>query len=398
LLTLVALSAGANWLVAMALALIGVGAWWSRPEAKSPPINPAAATASVAPPVAVPAAAPPSPVWPALIEGLPDPAFVLDGRQHVIGANGASRRLLPIVFGRHVSHTTRAPDLLDAIATAARTAAPVTRQTRLLPTPDRPFTVWVTPLVPSDDPLAPAQFVIARDLTEQERLSRLRADFVANASHELRTPLTALKGFVETLAGPARDDPDARERFLGIMGEQADRMARLIDDLLSLSRVELNEHVPPSGQVDLTVLAADVLRSLAPLAEKAGITLVNLLPADAQIVPGDRDELAQVLQNLVQNAIKYGRPKGSVELSLQRSAGGIGLMVKDDGIGIAPEHLPRLTERFYRVSAKDSRDRGGTGLGLAIVKHIVARHRGELDIRSTLGTGSTFTVWLPEKL
>jgi two-component system phosphate regulon sensor histidine kinase PhoR len=407
LLIYAAMQGGSPGLAAVALLSLAAGAaggWPATPTRGLPQPMPAAQS-GVEPsealrPVlaAVPAPAPAPPlIWPSLIEGLTDPALVLDVRQHVVGANAAARRLLPIVQGRHVSHTSRSPELLEAIAAAAHTAAAVTCQARLLSTPDRVFTAQVSPLAGPPEPGAACLFVVVRDLTEQERLARLRADFVANASHELRTPLTALKGFVETLAGPARDDAPARDRFLGIMTQQADRMARLIDDLLSLSRIEMHEHVAPSGQADVSSIVADTLRALAPLAEASKIKLRNHLPSEAPVIVGDRDELAQVIQNLVQNGIKYGRSGGKVEITLEPGPGRIGIAVTDDGIGIAPEHLPRLTERFYRVSAKDSRERGGTGLGLAIVKHIVARHRGHLDVRSSLGDGSTFTVWLPAK-
>ena len=223
----------------------------------------------------------------------------------------------------------------------------------------------------------------------------MHADFVANASHELRTPLASIRGFVETLQGAAKDDPTAQARFLGIMQAQAERMSRLIEDLLSLSRIELREHVAPTSPVDLNGVVQDVIAALKQTAEKNHVSLrIDGLPDEALVI-GDRDELAQVAQNLVQNAIKYGRKGGQVDVSLRRHDKQLELAVTDDGIGIAPEHLPRLTERFYRVSAKDSKERGGTGLGLAIVKHIVNRHRGELRVSSVLGEGSTFTVAMP---
>ncbi|MFZ1103938.1 MAG: ATP-binding protein, partial [Hyphomicrobiaceae bacterium] len=246
---------------------------------------------------------------------------------------------------------------------------------------------------------APTLLITFRDLSEQDRLARMRADFVANASHELRTPLAYLKGSVETLLGPARDDPAARAAFLKTMGEQAERMSGLVDDLLSLSRVEMREYLPPAGEADLAAVIADVAETLTPLAQKAGVGLtLSGLDAEA-LVRGDHDELAQVFQNLIQNAIKYGRSGGKVEVRLKRDAGSRQLRyrvdVADDGPGIAAQHLPRLTERFYRVNVAASREKGGTGLGLAIVKHILNRHRGELAVVSRLGEGSTFTVVLP---
>jgi two-component system phosphate regulon sensor histidine kinase PhoR len=247
---------------------------------------------------------------------------------------------------------------------------------------------------------APTLLITFRDLSEQDRLARMRADFVANASHELRTPLAYLKGSVETLLGPAKDDADARTAFLKTMGEQAERMSRLVDDLLSLSRVEMREYLPPSGEADLAAVIVDVAGTLTPMAQQAGVSLTMSGHDHAAPVRGDHDELAQVFQNLIQNAIKYGRDGGKVEVRLRRETdarqGRYRIDVIDDGPGIAAQHLPRLTERFYRVNVAASRAKGGTGLGLAIVKHILNRHRGELLIASKLGEGSTFTVILPE--
>ena len=229
----------------------------------------------------------------------------------------------------------------------------------------------------------------------------MRADFVANASHELRTPLASLKGYVETLQGSAKDDADARERFLKIMAEQAERMSRLVDDLLSLSRVEMREYLPLSDEVELGVVLTEVAQTLEPLAKRAGVTLTLSRSDGEAIVRGDRDELLQVFQNLVQNAVKYGRSGGKVDIRMTREPAASGrpegfrVDVTDDGPGIAPQHLPRLTERFYRVNVAASREKGGTGLGLAIVKHILNRHRGALLIASKLGQGSTFSVSLP---
>jgi two-component system, OmpR family, phosphate regulon sensor histidine kinase PhoR len=225
----------------------------------------------------------------------------------------------------------------------------------------------------------------------------MRADFVANASHELRTPLASLLGFVETLQGPARNDAAARDQFLSVMRAQAKRMARLIDDLLSLSRIERNAHIRPDATVDLGSVVGHVTEALAPLARERGVELALERPPGPFDVAGDRDELIRVFENLVENAIKYGSSGGRVEVILAASPKGSGrsdvaVTVRDHGPGIAAEHLPRLTERFYRVDVTQSRDKGGTGLGLAIVKHILARHRGRLTIESTPGEGASFTV------
>jgi two-component system phosphate regulon sensor histidine kinase PhoR len=227
----------------------------------------------------------------------------------------------------------------------------------------------------------------------------MRADFVANASHELRTPLAALSGFIETLQGSARDDAKARERFLAIMQDQARRMARLIDDLLSLSRIELNAHRRPDTAVDLVPIVRQVVDGLETLARDRGVT-VQVEAADALMVPGDRDELIRLFENLIENALKYGAAGKRVDITPRQAVTLDGepeaqIAVRDYGPGIAPEHVPRLTERFYRVDVRESRAQGGTGLGLALVKHILNRHRGRLSIASMPGAGATFTVHLP---
>ncbi|MBV8775759.1 MAG: GHKL domain-containing protein, partial [Alphaproteobacteria bacterium] len=239
-----------------------------------------------------------------------------------------------------------------------------------------------------------AAIVTLHDITALKLAEQMRADFVANAGHELKTPLATLIGFIETLLGSARDDAAARERFLGIMHDQGRRMARLVDDLLSLSRIELNEHVAPVGRVALAPLVEAVAASLELRAAERHMQFALSLPPDLPDVLGDRDELAQVFQNLLDNAVKYGRAHTEIEVSAAADPAGVAVAVADRGDGIAAEHLPRLTERFYRVDTARSRELGGTGLGLAIVKHIVNRHRGRLDIDSAPGQGSTFTVWL----
>ncbi|MFL5217707.1 MAG: ATP-binding protein, partial [Microvirga sp.] len=241
-----------------------------------------------------------------------------------------------------------------------------------------------------------------RDLTAARRLEHMRVDFVANASHELRTPLASLLGFIETLQGPARDDPAAREKFLEIMRGQALRMTRLIEDLLSLSRVELKAHLRPDTPLDLAAIVRQMVDTLSPLAREHGVEIALAVGEKPHIVLGDRDELLRAVENLIDNAVKYGEAGKRVEVALRRLDRGDGrpsefeLAVRDHGPGIPPEHLPRLTERFYRADVVESRQKGGTGLGLAIVKHIVARHRGRLAIESEPGEGATFRIALPE--
>jgi two-component system phosphate regulon sensor histidine kinase PhoR len=249
----------------------------------------------------------------------------------------------------------------------------------------------------------PVTMLLLHDLTAIKRTEQMRADFVANASHELRTPLAAVSGFIDTLKGHARDDAQARDRFLDIMAVEAGRMRRLIEDLLSLTRIELNEHVRPSGVVQLDRIIREVFAALSPLAQIDGIALELIAAPDVPPVTGERDELIQLFQNLIHNAIKYGKSGGHVWITLKLvpgvggrgSASMLAAVVRDDGEGIAQDAVPRLTERFYRVDVKRSREKGGTGLGLAIVKHIVNRHQGRLTIESKAGEGSTFTVLLP---
>jgi len=229
----------------------------------------------------------------------------------------------------------------------------------------------------------------------------MRADFIANASHELRTPLTSIAGFVETLRGPARDDAKARDQFLRIMQEQTARMARLIDDLLSLSRLEMKPYLAAGSEVDLVETVESVVDSLGPMAAEMQVEIVRELPEEPVIVDGSRDELFQVFENLLENACKYGRSGDRVVISVgQSETDGEGPVAsfRDFGPGIAAEHIPRITERFYRVDAEESRGQKGTGLGLAIVKHILTRHKARLAIKSEVGKGTEFTVHFPPRI
>jgi two-component system, OmpR family, phosphate regulon sensor histidine kinase PhoR len=337
-----------------------------------------------------------------MAEALPDPLILLNAAGQVLFSNAAARGLFASLReGNHISSVIRTPEFLDAVSAAPERDRAVTVTYAERVPVGRRMAATVAPLSRGSDPGGNI-LVLLRDLTEIERINQMRADFIANASHELRTPLAALRGFIETLQGTAKEDTGARERFLPIMAEQASRMTRLIDALLSLSRVEMNAHVAPSELVDLNDVLNHAKDTLDPLARETGLTLeVGRFPRPA-VVRGDRDELVQVLQNLVQNALKYGNRGGHVRIeakhipSLGRQSGRYAIAVIDNGPGIAPEHLPRLTERFYRVDVASSREKGGTGLGLAIVKHILNRHRGELAITSAPGKGSTFTVMLNE--
>jgi two-component system phosphate regulon sensor histidine kinase PhoR len=339
-----------------------------------------------------------------LIEGLPAPALLLDAHGRVLRFNGMAKEFLSALrSGEHISSFVRDPGVLGAVAEAN----PVLRPRQTVPYEqrvpiERHIEATISWIGASEGPAqdqAPAILVHLRDLTEQERLDKLRSDFIANASHELRTPLASLLGFIETLQGAARHDPEARERFLDIMARQAQRMSRLINNLLSLSRIEMRLHLKPQTRADLNEVSRHVITALSPVAGKAGIDLHFSPYGNGAWVLGDRDELVQVLSNLVENAIKYGHAGGNVWLGIERTGAPegsrISLTVRDDGEGIDEKHLPRLTERFYRANDAGG-EKSGTGLGLAIVKHVVTRHRGELDFVSELGKGSTFTIQLGE--
>ncbi|MGE0765792.1 MAG: ATP-binding protein [Hyphomicrobiaceae bacterium] len=338
-------------------------------------------------------------VWHALLDAMPDPAIAIDQDRLVLHANqpaldifGAIRRGWPI------SLASRAPELDEAIERAVATQTPQNVVLLERMPVERRLDASIAPLHLADA-RQPALLIVLHDNSERDRLAQMRADFIAHASHELRTPLASLRGFIETLQGVAKDDPVARERFLGIMSAEAQRMSRLLDDLLSLTRVEMRVHIPPTGRIEINEIVGEVVESLAPIASSVGTTIEVQTARREHVVRGDRDEIVQVVVNILQNAIKYGREAGSVVIGVAERIEGaekyVEIAVTDNGPGIAEEHLPRLTERFYRVDDKSSRDKGGTGLGLAIVKHILTRHQGYLKISSNLGSGSTFTIGLP---
>jgi two-component system phosphate regulon sensor histidine kinase PhoR len=330
----------------------------------------------------------------AVLAGIPLPALMIDRDARIIAANSAALDLLgEAALGRHHGLTLRQPDLLAAIAAALEGRAGRVRQVRPGPAHDQIHEVIVTPL--------PEGVLCAfQDLSALEQMDLMRRDFVANVSHELRTPLTALLGFIETLQGAARNDPAARERFLGIMAAEAGRMNRLVADLLHLSRVESEERIRPQDSTDIAGLIRSVAATMKSMAEAGRVTIRLVGVQSEQMVRADRDQMTQVLTNLIENAVKYGSPPGAEVLVDLRSEMGprgpqLRLLVQDQGEGIDEIHLPRLTERFYRVDGHRSREKGGTGLGLAIVKHIVNRHRGRLVIASEKGKGSRFEVVLP---
>ena len=342
------------------------------------------------------------------LEALLEPALLLDGAGRIVVANGAARERLGVwVVGRSYVSVLRQPALLEPVETAFASGHPGEASfVHSSGAVETAFAVRVSPLDSPPGGTGDARrqvLLVFRDVSEAQAGESMRRDFVANVSHEMKTPLTAIAGFIETLQGPARDDPVGRARFLGLMAQEASRMDRLVRDLLSLSRLEGQSRQRPRDAIDIAHLMRETAGTLRPGAAQVGVEVeVDAAVPETALVPGDADQLIQVLSNLIENGVKYGARPGRVHLSLERVARepvirgpAWRLAIGDDGSGIAPEHIPRLTERFYRVDTGRSREQGGTGLGLAIVKHIVNRHRGRLRIDSREGAGTTAIVTLP---
>jgi two-component system, OmpR family, phosphate regulon sensor histidine kinase PhoR len=341
-------------------------------------------------------------VWPdtamkATVAAFPKAAFLLDATGTVRYANEQATQLFPATRpGDAFTLTFRRPEFAEALelAEAGQSTSVEFRE------PGERSTTYAVTIGPLRTPGGSVSFLLVTfdDVSDRLAVARMRADFVANASHELRTPLASLTGFIETLLGSARNDPAASEKFLRVMLDQARRMRRLIDDLLSLSRVEMRAHTRPTARVDLVNVLRHVADAMQPLAAEHSVKLSVATPSEPVEITGDRDELVQLVQNLVENAIRYGGSGERVDVALElppderRLAA---ISVKDYGPGIAAEHIPRLTERFYRVDVGASRAMKGTGLGLAIVKHILTRHKGRLEIDSRPGEGARFTIILP---
>ena len=333
--------------------------------------------------------------WP-LVDAYPDPVIIFDGRGDIIMANTIARsvfgRLTP---GTDVRLVLRTPEVIALVSRALEAGTAQANDVALRLPVEHVFNVRMETIA-GEQPVIMAVF---SDRSEMRRLDRMRSDFIANASHELRTPLASISGFIETLEGPASGDKAASARFLGIMKVQADRMARLIDDLLSLSRLEMKASARRDYPVDMARQAETVISALSQLASDSNVAIErDWQPADWRVA-GDGDELLQVLENLVANACKYGSEGGRVIIRLENASlsghAAVKVSVQDFGRGIAKEHVPRLTERFYRGNSDQANAQKGTGLGLAIVKHIITLHKGRMMIESEVGKGSTFSVLLP---
>ncbi|HAT34422.1 MAG TPA: hypothetical protein DCS82_01785 [Rhodospirillaceae bacterium] len=343
----------------------------------------------------------PPPLDASMLDGLSDPVFLVDPNHVIVDYNRAAKDLLgKQALSARMDEFLDSEDIIGAIDETLG-GTPGGRSEVFLPHPiGRYFelNIWRLPDLKSVGP-AWAMLVL-HDITESKKAAQMRADFVANVSHELRSPLSSLLGFIETLRGPARDDPEASDRFLEIMENEAKRMTRLINDLLALSKVETDEHIRPEQLVDLSTILSQVTDILLVNAKERGIEISLELPKKLRAVQGESDELIQVFQNLIGNAIHYGRENSVIRVVVKKcrlpdtKEKGVAVSVINEGEGIPAEHIPRLTERFYRVDKGRSRGMGGTGLGLAIVKHIVARHRGHLEIESELGVETAFTVSL----
>lgn len=335
----------------------------------------------------------------AVLNGLKVAVFVVDANHRILFRNAASSRLFGIgLKGRDLADfvpNKKCLRALDAVLAGQDQASVDVKLQLVVPTS---FSVTVVRMEPDANPQNAHAIVSLEDVSHIREAEQMRSDFVANVSHELRSPLTALYGFIETLQGPAKDDHEARERFLALMETEAQRMARLIDDLLSLSKLESAERVAPVELNDVGLILRRVKASLQPITnrEKAEVTLE--ISEHLPMVHGDLDELTQVFSNLIENAAKYGRADSMVTARAgvdEDNPEMLRISVADQGEGIAAKHITRLTERFYRIDKGRSRNKGGTGLGLAIVKHILMRHRGELQITSEPGEGSVFSVLLP---
>ncbi|MEM6653987.1 MAG: ATP-binding protein [Pseudomonadota bacterium] len=336
-----------------------------------------------------------------LLEAIPLPALVIGRAERILGANERALDLLGTgIAGRHFITAIRQPVVLDTIEASLRDGQP--REARYLSSDGAQDTTYIVTCSYVAATVDAGVLVCFEDITHVEMVGQMRRDFVANVSHELRTPLTAILGFIETLQGPARDDRLASDRFLETMHIEATRMERLVKDLLSLNRVEAQERNRPTETLDLAALLRSVVDATGPIVRGANVQLHVDLPDDILVLPGDADQLRQVFTNLIENAVKYGGPNKEITLDARCDnphpalrVPSVTVSVTDQGPGIEEVHIPRLTERFYRVDNHRSREMGGTGLGLAIVKHIVNRHRGRLRIDSTEGEGSRFTVILP---
>lgn len=336
-----------------------------------------------------------------IIAAIPLPTVIIGVDERLVNANESAAEIFGAVLkGRHYATYFRNPHLLDSIEGCLISRSASTSEIAInVRGVERQMKVSLRPFDASD---LNAIMLCFEDHTSLREVGLLRRDFVANVSHELRTPLTSMLGFIETLRGPARDDQDASDRFLTILESETKRMVRLVKDLLALSEVEREERLKPTEETDIVSVLKATIERIKPLAQSANVDVTMTSPHNAIRLRGNQDQLEQVFTNLIENGVKYGGAENTVEIAINTishdtrlGCPAVAVSVRDHGPGIPKSHIPRLTERFYRVDSHRSREMGGTGLGLAIVKHVLGRHRGRMDIESTLGQGTCFTVFLP---
>lgn len=342
-----------------------------------------------------------------LVDTLPDILIMVNDDKKIVRTNRAARAIFgQNLAGKQLKDVIPNRQLLDSVTSVIGDLRGREIEFRIEDPVVRDFLAIIERFpVPTAGGISTV--ITMNDITELKSVEQMRADFVANASHELRTPLASIKGFVETLLGPARDDEPARIEFLKIMLEQADRMQQLIGDLLSLSKIEMNVHAMPIDPADLAAVLRKAAEHFKRMADEKNVRLVLNIHDNLPMVKGEANELAQVAHNLISNAIKYGHADSDVtitakvtselpqDINMRNLTRVVSLSVRDQGDGIPKQHLPRLMERFYRVDSARTRQVGGTGLGLAIVKGIVQRHRGAIEIDSVVGEGTQFTIYLP---
>jgi two-component system phosphate regulon sensor histidine kinase PhoR len=329
-----------------------------------------------------------------LINEIEDYILFINSFNAISAANKAAKSFYGDIIGKNLSSFLRAPDLLDKIEKCRDERVNEYLEFEInLPTYSF-FRLTIVPLSQKN------VLIVVKDYTDVKKSEQLRSDFVANVSHELKTPLVSIKGFLETISNSAKDDPKAQEKFIKIMQEQANKMEILILDLMSLSRIEMQEHIQPDGKVDMKEIISNIQKIPNKILSKKNININFKIEDNLPFVRGDYDKLSEVVQNIYDNAIKYTKENTTIDILLKSnpekfSNGSVFLSIKDEGIGIAKEEIHRVTERFYRSANAKKNMIQGTGLGLAIVKHIVNQHRGELEINSRLNEGSEFIIHLP---
>jgi two-component system, OmpR family, phosphate regulon sensor histidine kinase PhoR len=333
-----------------------------------------------------------------ILDGMVEGVVALDARGRLVLMNPAARAILGVGAdapeGRPLLEVVRQKELADLVETARLAGAVARAELELPPPVSRTVAAQAAPLAFA--PAASGVLVVLHDVTELRRLERVRTEFVANVSHELRTPLTCIKGYLETLLDGAVDEPTHARRFLAVANAHAERLGRLVGDLLDLSNLESGRAVLTPVVVDIQTAAAEVASMFEPRASEKSLRLVNRVPEGCR-VRADRDRLTQILVNLVDNAVKFTETDGEIAVTAVRPRlGVVEVRVHDTGVGIPSTDLPRISDRFYRVDRTCSRALGGTGLGLAIVKHLVHAHGGELWIESLLGQGTTVRFTLSE--